>query len=295
MYPVLFELPIGEGFPLFSFLLFIVLGIIVALSLAGRTAKRQGIPTDSVLDIGLLATFAGLVGARIFYLYVDQTAGDFDLVSEGWLEIGKGGFSFFGGLILALPLTYAYARLRHLSFLTLADIYAAPLAFALALGRLGCLLAGCCFGSPASTSFPLGLRFPEESDAMSRQWIVFNDQPEIWDALVEGLGFPPGTEPELAVYPVQVVAFLALLLLGLLLYRQSGRLAKTPGKLFSRFILLYAAGRFLLEFYRDDTPLAGAWGVFPGLHSGQWLSLAILLLLAGGVLLFRQNTNPGKT
>ncbi len=65
MQRVLFTLPFGGGFPVFGYGAFLMIGFAVALALAWRRAKRAGLPGDAALDVGLIALFAGVVGARI--------------------------------------------------------------------------------------------------------------------------------------------------------------------------------------------------------------------------------------
>ncbi|MDR1520495.1 MAG: prolipoprotein diacylglyceryl transferase [Planctomycetota bacterium] len=279
MKTLLFTLPIGDGFPVFGFFPPLALGIAVAIGWAWARAKKRGLPANAAIDAGLLSTFVGVAGARFFYLHFDYyPISGSDRIDVGWFEIGQGGLSFFGGLLSAALAVWIYARLRKISFGALADAYAAPLAAGMAIGSVGCLLSGCCWGKITPFAFPLGMRFPEETEVMTRQWLDFVERPEFWDALTLSLGYPAETAPELPVYPTQIISVLGLFgLTGLLLWRERRWKNRRPGQTFAAFLLGYAIGRFFIEFWRDDTPNLLGMGSFAGLHSGQWLALGLFL------------------
>jgi phosphatidylglycerol:prolipoprotein diacylglycerol transferase len=250
----------------------------VCMAYAYLRAKSIGLSNNAIYDVGLLSVVFGLLGARAFYLYFDHyPVGGIGNSHAEWFEIGQGGLSFYGGLGIGLIAATIYLKIKKVSLAQMADIYAIPLTLGLAVGKIGCLLNGCCWGKISPKWFPWGMYFPEETDVMSKQWIDFGDKPEVWDELMPQLGYLADATPELPVYPTQIISMAGLLFVaaGLMFVEKWGK-NRIAGQIFVLFIAAYSIGRFFSEFLRDDTPNVLGWSSFPGLHSGQWLSLMTL-------------------
>jgi phosphatidylglycerol:prolipoprotein diacylglycerol transferase len=147
MWPVLLDL----GFPITSYGLFGALGFLVASFYAMARAARVGMPGNRVVDVLVAGGVFGVLGARVVYLV--QT-GD----TASFFALRSGGLVFYGAL-LALPMAAVVARLRELPILPLADEIAVALPLVHAISRIGCLLAGCCWGAP--TDLPWGLTYSD--------------------------------------------------------------------------------------------------------------------------------------
>lgn len=154
MHQVLFRIPIPgwpDGLPVQGFGLMLLLGFLAASWLASRLARREGIPEGMVQDIGLWLFLGGLTGARALYMW-ENTRGIGDFFSR-FFRFNEGGIILYGGYaggILALVVLWRFKyRSQAVSPWRLADVFAAPLAVGVALGRVGCLLNGCCYGQPA--------------------------------------------------------------------------------------------------------------------------------------------------
>lgn len=298
MQKVLFTIPIGNGFPIFGYGLFLMLGFVVGLLLAWYRAKRTGLSTNATLDVGIISIFAGVLGARIAYLLIDYDPpeGGYGNPAE-WLAVWQGGLTFQGGLFLALAADFAYLRWKNISPGRMFDVYAPSLAFGVGLGRIGCLLNGCCWGKPAHAGSWVAMRFPDTADSMLKQHWLHVDHPDQWINLVTDLGYAPGTLPSIPIYATQIVSAIGLFLIGLGLMWAEKRWRNRPdGQVIVWFIFAYAVGRFIIEFWRDDTPLRYGFGAFEGLRLGQWLAL---VMFAAGIglqlLLNRKNHAEGKT
>ncbi|MFZ4712828.1 MAG: prolipoprotein diacylglyceryl transferase [Bacteriovoracaceae bacterium] len=151
------------------------------------------------------------IGSKVFFLiFSGGTNSSYYMQSSNfWLG---GGFVFYGGLIFCLLFTFFFLYLNKLSFSSL--VYFLPaLPFAHAIGRIGCLLAGCCFGSP--TESILGVHIHEEK-----------------------------------LIPVQLFESLLCLGIGLVLVKLI-KMGKTRWAL-PVYLLTYGLGRFALEFLRAD-------------------------------------------
>lgn len=277
MKPILFEIPYGSGFPVFGFICMMVIGFGASLLYAVKRAKKRLVPTSCIIDCGLLVVATGFIGARLFYLYFENASGEHTQL----FDFGDGDLSIWGGLLLAVPAALIYCRIRKVSFRPLADIIAPPLAVGLFLGKIGCFLAGCCWGRPTPAQSPWGMMFPEESEAMTSQWLTYVDSPELWENLMIRLGYPIDASPSIPVYATQVFeAAGLLLLLVVVLVAERRRFHALDGRLFAAFMLLYPAGYFLVGFLRDDTNLILRLGSYSGLHLGQVIAMAICLVAA---------------
>ena len=144
------------------------LAFAVGTWLAGRRARREGISPEHLWDVILYVFIGGLIGARIFALFVNPVPGNWWQQFLHFFEIWKGGMVFYGGAIGGiLAYVIAYFRIvkpNGLSTLRLADIVAPSIALGICLGRIGCLLNGCCYGDvadPARVSW--GIQFPSNS------------------------------------------------------------------------------------------------------------------------------------
>jgi phosphatidylglycerol:prolipoprotein diacylglycerol transferase len=188
MFPTLFELSLGDRtFAIDSHGLLVMLGAVAGLLLTMHLAKRAGLPIAPLRELVLEVMLLGAVGARAFFVAFHassfwapcQTAlGSNDLSScMRPLWRWEDGFSFPGGLLTALVWlavrapTYAaslnlVAEPDEPAALSLADLMAPGLALAQAFAKIGCFLAGCCFGVP--TNGRLGVEFPDDSVAYQR-------------------------------------------------------------------------------------------------------------------------------
>ncbi|MCD8141225.1 MAG: prolipoprotein diacylglyceryl transferase [Planctomycetaceae bacterium] len=278
MHRVLFAIPLGGGMPIFGYGLFLMLGFVVGLSVAWLRSRKAGISRDAILDIGIISIFAGVVGARIAYLLIDYEPVPGDSWGE-WLAVWQGGLTFQGGLFLALAADYIYLRWKRISVWKMFDVYAPSLALGVGFGRIGCLLNGCCWGKIAEAGSWWGMRFPDYIEPMAAQRYLHAHNHEAWEALVQSLGYPAGTLPTIPVYATQIVSAIGLFLIASGLVWAEKRFPKRQdGQVIVWFLFAYAIGRFIIEYWRDDTPLRYGFGAFPGLRLGQWLAVAMVVL-----------------
>jgi phosphatidylglycerol:prolipoprotein diacylglycerol transferase len=76
-----------------------------------------------------------------------------------FFKVWEGGLVFYGGLLLAVPVSIYYIRKQGVSVLKVADVFAPYIALGHGIGRLGCFSAGCCFGNP--TNLPCAVTFTD--------------------------------------------------------------------------------------------------------------------------------------
>jgi phosphatidylglycerol---prolipoprotein diacylglyceryl transferase len=171
-----------------------------------------------------------------------------------WAKFWSGGLVYYGGLVVAGIGGVLLLKRDRFPLWKACDLGAAGIAVGLGFGRIGCTLAGCCFGSPHQGA--LSLIFPPHSPASDAQHKA-------------GL-LPNAAAESLPVWPTQPIeALLCFAIAGfLLLYLQSRK--RYDGQVLVWFLGLYAAARFLVEFLRADDR-----GALLGLSTSQWIGLGL--------------------
>lgn len=230
MYPTVFKIGF---FSIKTYGIFLAAAFLLGMRLAVKKTSRLGISEDDVGKLFLWIIVSGLAGARILYVF---TEGRLELSSPlSAFRIWEGGLHYFGGFAGAVAATIAFS-LRHRGFdvWKFADAASASLALGLAVGKIGCFFAGCCFGRECV--LPWGVVFTHP-DSLG----------------IRGLPLHPVQIYEAAVY---------LMIFGIseFLYRALDR--DTDGELFWFTVFLLSFARFHLEFMRWED------SIFLGLSSG---------------------------
>ncbi|MBN2704947.1 MAG: prolipoprotein diacylglyceryl transferase [Deltaproteobacteria bacterium] len=241
MWPVLLQL---GPLKLHTYGFFVALGFLSALIWCSYQSRRRGVDPEIFQDLFFYVVLAALVGARLLYVFLNAAY----FLAAPWkvFFIWEGGLVFYGGLLLALPVFVWRLRSRAQPILPILDIAAPGLVLAQAIGRFGCLAAGCCYGKP--WSWGLVFRHPLAHAPLG-----------------------------LALHPTQLYHALANFSIFGLLVLLSRRRGK-PGFIAAAYLLLYGCGRFIIEFWRGDPR-----GFYFHLSTSQWISI---LLVAVAVYLF---------
>ena len=223
MYPKVFDLgPIT----IHTYGLMLAAAFIAGIWVTSRNARKKGIDPDSIWNMGLVVIFSALVGAKILLLITD-----YGYYSQNFREIFslstlRSGGVYYGGLLLAMVAALWYLRKKRLPAWTIADLAAPGIALGQALGRLGCLSAGCCYGKP--TNLPWGITFTSQYAH-------------------ENVGVPLN----IPLHPTQIYESLGTFCLFLFLMWRLSRKHFT-GQILLEYLMLYAPLRFVIEFYRYD-------------------------------------------
>lgn len=152
----------------------IVLGILVGAMMTLREARRKGIGVDPILDVIPWAIVGGLIGARVFHIldfweYYSANPGQI-------ISLQLSGLAIYGGLVGGLVAVAGYAAWKKLSFWRLADVAAVGLPLGQAVGRIGCLINGCNYGSP--TTLPWGWSGRTQGPWLpSTTWLAIRPRP----------------------------------------------------------------------------------------------------------------------
>jgi phosphatidylglycerol:prolipoprotein diacylglycerol transferase len=163
MYPELFEIPFIH-LTVKSYGLMMVIAFLAAIFLIRRLSRDITPNPQFITNAALYSLIAGVVGARLFFVihHFDEFQGRPLSVFAIW----QGGLELLGGVILAIAVIDIYLWYHKLPIRRYNDILAIGLMLALAVGRIGCFLNGCCFGKP--TNLPWAVRFPYECGIVHR-------------------------------------------------------------------------------------------------------------------------------
>ncbi|MDD5557676.1 MAG: prolipoprotein diacylglyceryl transferase [bacterium] len=271
MHPILIQ--IGP-LTIYSYGVLVAAAFLAAVTTAAARARRAGWPADLVYDASIVILAGSIIGSRILYI-LEEPAEFVGRPLEAFM-IWRGGLSYFGGLLGAVIAAVVFLKVRGRNVAAAFDILVPSVALGHAIGRIGCLLNGCCFGAVPSRPIPWAVVFPEGSLAHSHQ-------------LYEAGILPPGAALSLPVHPVQIYEALAELCIFAILAARFPR-RRFDGEIFCLYLLLYGAARFALEFFRADSPAAVFVGG-AGLTLPQAWSLAAFLV-AAAVLIIRR---PGRS
>ena len=235
----------------------VILGVCLGMWVAAQEARRGGDDPRAVLQVATLCVLAGLAGGRLGHLAT--TSRDLYLQDPmRLLRFWEGGMVLLGGLAVAIPVGLLAARRRGMSPLRTADAIAPALALGIALGRVGCFFAGCCYGRPIE--YGTGVEWP-------------------FAAVFLG-GQVPEALRGVALHPTQIYASLAALLLFVVLRRQ--RVRQTfDGQVAALFLVLYGSIRPLLELLRFDAARGFLLPEMLGEHVSTSQALSVPMLVAG--------------
>lgn len=262
MYPKLIS--IGP-FSLPTYGVLIAFAFVAALWVTLRLGSRAGLDRDRILNLGIYCALVGLLGAKILMILFDLPffmAHPDELFSLSTLQAAG---VFQGGLVLAVAFAFWYARRTGMPWLTTADCFAPGIAIGHAIGRLGCLAAGCCWGLVCDRPWAITFRNPQATTGV------------------------PLYQP---LHPTQLYEFGCETATFALLYWWSGK-PHRAGTIIGSYLVVSSALRILVEFFRYHEQ-ALPFGL--PLSITQWISLALILLGAGILWLTRTpKAAPGAT
>ncbi|MDO5734430.1 MAG: prolipoprotein diacylglyceryl transferase [Eubacteriales bacterium] len=242
------EIKIGR-YALPSYGIAIYLGLLCLALISYREAKKRKINGEDLIYSLVLALLAAGLGAKLLYLITVLPSIPWSKLSAAEINLAlydllRSGFVVYGALFAGFLSLWAYAKKYRLNSYKLLASIAVGLPFAQACGRIGCFLAGCCYGYPYSG--PLALSFPQSS-------------------------LHPLPVPR---FPTQLVWALGNFLFGsfLLFYSHHlGRRASSAKQVFTAYLLGYSLLRFCGEFLRGDL----IRGVYGPLSQAQWISIFV--------------------
>lgn len=236
-------------FTVYGYGLMIAIGILAAYVTAEYRAKKHGLDPDKIFYLVIWAVVGGFAGAKVLYFLTRLK----DIMENPSVLLDLAdGFVVYGGIIGGIFSAMAYCKIKKMPFLKYFDLVMPSVALAQGFGRIGCFLAGCCYGR--ETDSALGIVFHNSSYA------------------------PNGVK----LLPTQLISSgLDFLLCAVLILLD--RKKKGDGQIAGAYLVLYSIGRFILEFYRGDL-IRGNVGA---LTTSQFI--AIFVAMAGVVMIAVRN------
>ena len=165
------------GIPIRGYGVFLLLAILAALALVVHLAKRQNIAAEKVYSLAFWSVVAGIIGARLFYVteywqetFLDDHSGQVLPLGKMLfrvLNFAQGGLVVFGSILGGALGAFIFMRRNKMPVLRTFDVMAPAMVLGSAIGRIGCLLNGCCFGCVTDVSW--GIVFPVGSPAHVHQ------------------------------------------------------------------------------------------------------------------------------
>ena len=244
MHPVFFQMGNIVGY---SYGLMIGLGALLAIFVSEWRAKRRGLDGELVFSAAVWGLFAGLLGAKLTFIASNIKY----LFSDPGYVLGTDGFTVYGGVVLGILVGGLIVRRKKVDVPLYLDLVIPQIALAQGFGRIGCFLAGCCYGKPTHSHF--GVIFPPEAIAPS-------GIPLIPTQLISAIG--------------DFLIFIILLLLSnyatdYLSLKPAGKKSFfQPPAMSGMYLILYGIGRFAVEFLRADPRRTAL-----GLTSNQYVSI----------------------
>ena len=235
-------------FTVYGYGLMIAIGIVAGCLTAEYRARKQGLDSEQIFPMILWCLVGGFLCAKLLFWITEWKSIAQD---PGFMmETLSSGFVVFGGIIGGILTGFLYCRIKGLIFFKYADVILPSVALAQGFGRIGCFLAGCCYGKETESFFS----------------VIFQNSE-----------YAPN---HVALIPTQLYSsgldFLHFLLLLLI-----ARNKKEDGQVTACYLIFYSLGRFVIEFFRGDI-IRGSVGI---LSTSQFIS--IFTGIAGIVLLIR--------
>lgn len=232
--------------------LMIAIGILLALFIGEARAKRRNMNADEIYNLTFCCAVFGFLGAKLLFCIVEWR----EFVKAPMSVLGSSGFVVYGGIIAGVLAGYGWCRFRKLEFWNYFDIVLPSVAVAQGFGRIGCFLAGCCYG--------------RETDS-------------IWGIAFTHSQYAPN---HVKLIPTQLISAAGMLAIAGFLFWYAGK-ARRQGMVGFLYLILYSVGRFAVEFLRNDH--RGEIGIF---STSQFISLFIVLIGIAGFARMSRRGGP---
>lgn len=227
-------------FTIHGYGLMIGLGFFLAVLIGCYRARLKGLSADHLSSMAICVLIFGFLGGKLLFLIVEFK----DFIANPLGSLGSSGFVVYGGIITGILTIVVYCKIKKISVASYADLIVPSIAVNQSLGRVGCFMAGCCYGR--ETDSWIGVTFPE------------------------GCLAPAGIK----LIPTQLISAVGMMIIAVGLMLIDKRV-KYKGVIAGLYLLSYSIGRFAIEFFRND--YRGTVGI---LSTSQFISIFICILAA---------------
>jgi phosphatidylglycerol:prolipoprotein diacylglycerol transferase len=223
MHPVLFQLgPVT----VYTYGVLVAAGFLIGLWYAFRQAPRAGLDPNKIWNLGVSGILIALASSKLWLLlsaWDYYSANPREIFS---METFQSAGTFYGGILGGIVWVVLYSHFQKMPFLGILDLGAAPVALGHSIGRVGCFVAGCCYGKPTSLPWAVTFTSPVAARIAGTPLNVSLHPTQLYEAAAEFLNF----------------LFLVWL----------GTKQRFMGQLVGTFFILYGIERGAIEFVRGD-------------------------------------------
>ena len=232
--------------------------IILIFCLAARDGRNRNLCLDDLLIVGAFSVGIGLLCASFMYIFITYPLPQLiRMIQTGNFKFLRGGLVFYGGLIGGLIGALPGIMVAKCSFRSIEESVVPYLPLGHAIGRIGCVLAGCCHGF--AYDGPLAIYYVNSISGLS---------------------------PHQGYFPTQLLeAVLNVGVWALLMCIRSRK--KRNGDLILAYIGIYGIVRFIVEFFRGDKIRGSVWGF----STSQWISIALVVIAPVWYMIRRKRKN----
>ncbi len=254
MHPILFNF---GSITIYTYGFCIAVGALLGFGYMYWQGKKQfGLTFDQSNNLFVMLVVAGIVGGKFFLIFEDPAL----YLSNPKKLVSGSGFVFYGSLLLAIPIMLWYFKKIKVPVLGMLDVMAVVTCIVHGCGRIGCFMAGCCYGKPTDSIFGVTFTNP-----------VCQAEPL-----------------HTALHPTQLyeAIFIFILMTGLILLRSK---KKFNGQLFLIYLIAYAMGRGVLEIFRGD--IQRGFVIENILSNSQFISLGVISIAAYFYVRLKRKSN----
>ncbi len=218
---------------IYGYGLMIGIGVIMAMLIGDKRAAKQGLNGEFIYGLTITVVILGFAAAKVLFIITKWR----DFIKDPMAYITQEGFVVYGGIIGGILVAIAYCKLRKVNGFDYLDLMVPSVAVAQGFGRIGCFLAGCCYGR--ETTSPIGVVFSHSNFA------------------------PNGVR----LIPTQLIMSAGDFAIAAILFWYASKPRKRCQTTLL-WVLLYSIGRFIIEFFRAD-----ARGTVGPLSTSQFIAI----------------------
>jgi phosphatidylglycerol:prolipoprotein diacylglycerol transferase len=250
VHPIAFKI---GSFPIYFYGLMMVVAYVVTLLTVRYTKKFEDLDTETAVDVTIYAILGGVLGARVLYVLLnfhEYLASPLQI-----FNVREGGLSWHGAMIGGLIGTLILAKIKKMPLGKITDYASVHTTLGLAIGRIGCFLNGCCYGKPSN--LPWAVEFT-------------------------------GTRIPFHRHPTQLYESI-LMIITFFFCLYWWRKKKFHGEMTCILFLSYGIVRFIVEFFRENTPNQYLFNI--PISQAQYFSIVLIIICSIIIYIKRKNSS----